>query len=289
MNGMAPIYSALDDLINDFYQLSHISTTFYDATSLQPVIHSNDTGEGFCRRFWDYPDIRARCDQCDRAALRAGSQKDHLHCYTCHAGLLECVYPIFYEDTLLGYLMYGQRRDPGNVAENRERRFQLYRDFSLDVPDMESLYEAIPVMDEQQLTSVGHIMSTVVQHTFLSCMLGDHNAPLSTRILLFIQLRHREPITTDDACRFFRISKSTLQHTIQKDLNSTFIQLLNRQRIDSVCQCLRRSTSIAEAARFSGFPSANYMTRIFHRITGMTPSHYLAQVSSDPNLPSPIL
>ena len=108
-------------------------------------------------------------------------------------------------------------------------------------------------------------------------MLGDHDAPLATRILLYIQLNHRNAIDTDSACEFFNISKSTLQHTIQKDLNSTFITLLNKQRVETVCQCLQRRTPIAEAAAFAGFPSANYMTRIFHRITGITPSHYIAQ------------
>lgn len=275
MNGMTSVYSVLDNFINDFFQLSHISTTFYDATTLQPVIHSNDPAQTFCGAFWDYPDIRARCNQCDRFALQRASQSNQLYCYTCHAGLLECIYPIFYHDTLLGYFMYGQRRDPLNTEENLSRRLQLYRDFDLDIQKMEQLYQATPMMDEQLLTSVGHIMSTIAQHTFLSCMLGDHGAPLSTRILLYIQLNHREDISTDSACELFHISKSTLQHTIQKDLHCTFITLLNRQRIESVCHCLQRNMPIAEAARFSGFPSANYMTRVFHRVTGMTPSQYI--------------
>ena len=281
MNGMAPVYSALDNLINDFYQMSRISTTFYDATTLQPVIHSNDPGNSFCGVFWQHPAIRSRCDQCDRAALQVASCSNHLHCYTCHAGLLECIYPIFYKDTLLGYFMYGQRRAAEDTPENRDKRFQLYRDFNLDPEEMEKLYQSSPVMDEQQLTSVGHIMSTIAQHTFLSCMLGDHDAPLSTRILLYIQLNHRNAIDTNSACEFFSISKSTLQHTIQKDLNSTFVTLLNKQRVETVCQCLQRRTPIAEAAMFAGFPSANYMTRIFHRITGVTPSQYMAQHHTD--------
>ena len=281
MNGMDPVYSALDNLINDFYQLSRISTTFYDATTLQPVIHSNDPGNSFCGTFWNYPAIRARCDQCDRAALQAASRSHSLHCYTCHAGLLECIYPVFYNDTLLGYFMYGQRRTGEDSPEKQEMRLRLYRDFGLDAQELEQLYQDCPVMDEQQLTSVGHIMSTIAQHTFLSCMLGDHDAPLSTRILLYIQLNHRNAIDTNSACEFFNISKSTLQHTIQKDLNSTFVTLLNKQRVETVCQCLQRRTPIAEAAAFAGFPSANYMTRIFHRITGVTPSQYMAQHHTD--------
>lgn len=285
VNGMDPVYSALDNLINDFYQMSHISTTFYDATTLQPVIHSNDPGNSFCGAFWKYPAIRSRCDQCDRSALQVASHNNRLHCYTCHAGLLECIYPIFYKGTLLGYFMYGQRRTAEDTPENREKRFRLYHDFGLDADEMEKLYQASPIMDEQQLTSVGHIMSTIAQHTFLSCMLGDHNAPLATRIMLYIQLNHRNAIDTNSACAFFNISKSTLQHTIQKDLNSTFVTLLNKQRIESVCHCLQRNTPIAEAAMFSGFPSANYMTRIFRRMTGMTPTQYIALHNAQQDTP----
>lgn len=277
MNGMAPVYSALDRLINDFYQMTRISTTFYDATTLQPVIHSNDPGNSFCGVFWQHPAIRSCCDQCDRTALQAASHNQQLHCYTCHAGLLECIYPVFYNDTLLGYFMYGQRRAVEDSPEHHEKRFRLYREYNLDPAEMEKRYLDSPIMDEKQLQAVGHIMSTVAQHTFLRCMLGDHNAPLATRILLYIQLNHRNAIDPDSACTFFNISKSTLQHTIQKGLNSTFITLLNKQRVETVCQCLQRHTPIAEAARFAGFPSANYMTRIFHRMTGITPSQYMAQ------------
>ena len=282
---MAPVYSALDNLINDFYQMTRISTTFYDATTLQPVIHSNDPGASFCGTFWQSQALRSRCDQCDRAALQAASHSQQLHCYTCHAGLLECIYPVFYHDTLLGYFMYGQRRTVEDSPENREKRFRLYREFGLDVEEMERRYLACSVMDEEQLQAVGHIMSTVAQHTFLSCMLGDHNAPLATRILLYIQLNHRLPIDTDSACAFFNISKSTLQHTIRKELNSTFVTLLNNQRIESVCQCLQRGTPVAEAAMLSGFPSANYMTRLFRRTTGLTPTQYAARENGKNALP----
>ena len=277
MNGMDPVYSALDNLINDFFQISRISTTFYDATTLQPVIHSNAPGNSFCGTFWNYPAIRARCDQCDRASLQAASRSRSLHCYTCHAGLLECIYPVFYNDTLLGYFMYGQFRAREDSPEKQEMRLRLYRDFSLDAQKLEQLYQGCPVMDEQQLSSVGHIMSTIAQHTFLSCMLGDHNAPLATRILVYIQLNHHSPIDTNSACAFFNISKSTLQHTIQKDLKSTFVTLVNKQRIESVRHCLQRNMPIAEAAMFAGFPSANYMARVFHRIIGITPSQYIAK------------
>ena len=283
MNGMAPVYSALDDLINDFFRLSHISTTFYDAATLEPVIHSDDPGSSFCGSFWTSPAIRSRCDQCDRAALQAASHSHELHCYTCHAGLLECIYPVFCNDTLLGYFMYGQRRIVEDSPELREKRFRLYEEFGLDAQEMEERYLANPVMDEEQLLAVGHIMSTIAQQTFLSCLLGDHNAPLATRILLYIQLNHRSPIDTDSACAFFSISKSTLQHTIKDALNSTFVALVNKQRIESVCQCLRRGTSMAEAAALSGFPSANYMSRLFRRMMGMTPTQYAAQ--QDAQLP----
>lgn len=274
MNGMTPIYSALDNLIEDFYLLSHISTTFFDAATLQPVIMSSGFGNEFCKRLWENSDIRARCEQCDRAALQIASTNNQLYCYSCHAGLRECISPVFYNETLLGHFMYGQMRSAEDTEENRKKRFALYQDFHLDPDEMEQLYQDTAIMDRPQLTSVSHIMSSLAQHTFLSCMLGDNDAPLATRLLLYINLNHRSAITTDTACKFFGISKSKLQHTIQAELSSSFVKLVNQQRVETVCLCLQKGMSICESAAFSGFPSHNYMTRVFHQLTGMTPSQY---------------
>lgn len=275
MKGMDPIYSALEELIDDIYQLSHIPSTYYDPVTLKPVIVTNGFANHFCERLRAHPEIERRCEQCDRAALIAAGHSNQQHRYTCHAGLLECVYPIVYNDVPLGYFMYGQLRSPEDTPENREKRFRLYRDFNLDANAMERLYQNSPTLDDE-LTSVGHIMTSIAQHTFLSCMLGDRSAPLATRILLYISLNHRAPITTDTACEFFNISKSKLHHTIKQELNSTFITLLNKQRVESVCHFLQRSNQIAGAAAFSGFSSANYMTRVFRQTLGMTPSEYIA-------------
>ena len=100
-------------------------------------------------------------------------------------------------------------------------------------------------------------------------------------VFFYINQHYTEDITVEQLISASKLSKSTLQHTIQKDLNSTFVTLLNKQRVETVCQCLQRRTPIAEAAAFAGFPSANYMTRIFHRITGVTPSQYMAQHHTD--------
>lgn len=282
MKVMDPIYSALKELIDDIYQLSHIPSTYFDPVTFKPIVITNGFANNFCERLWEHPAIKQRCEQCDRAALQAASHSNQLHRYTCHAGLLECVYPIVYNDIPLGFFMYGQLRDPEDSPQSREKRFQLYRDFNLNAEAMEKLYQSSPTLDDE-LNSVGHIMASIAQHTFLSCMLGDHSAPLSTRILLYISLNHRSPITTDSACEFFNISKSKLHHTIKKELNSTFIKLLNKKRVESVCHFLQRSSHIAEAAAFSGFSSANYMTRVFRQQLNVTPTEYIArqQISSD--------
>ncbi len=73
-----------------------------------------------------------------------------------------------------------------------------------------------------------------------------------------------------------RIQRTSLQHT-----HHAVFRFFKGGR-----HLLQRSIPIAEAALFSGFPSPNYMTRVFRRMTGMTPTQYIAcRSAAQQNLP----
>ena len=141
---------------------------------------------------------------------------------------------------------------------------------------MRAMYDKLPVADESRMLSAGRIMTTIVRYAYLRNLTGDFNAPLMLRLKIYIQLNYMNPVSIDTACAFFNVSRSHLCHTIRKEFGSTFTAMLSQQRVESVCRSLHNGLSVPEAAVRAGFGSANYMIRIFKKITGVTPKQYMA-------------
>ena len=55
--------------------------------------------------------IRDLCVKSDEHWCREAANKKRVEYYTCHAGLQEAIYPVFFENTLLGFIVMGQFRN----------------------------------------------------------------------------------------------------------------------------------------------------------------------------------
>lgn len=274
-------YAQLSELMEDFYCLTKIRISFWN-DKFQKCAMAPSTGDSdFCRELRKIDDINIQCSTCDRLALKEARELGRgLFCFNCGAGLKEYVYPAYYRDSLLGYFMFGQVRNHANDTEGNAQRQRLYYTYRLDEAYMTSLYQKLPPVEESLLLSAGRMLSSLASYAHLNNLLGSQNEPLAERLLRYIENNFKEPVSIESACIALYTSRSTLCHTIRKDLNSTFLALLNQQRIENVKACLTNGQSVAEAAFNSGFQSASYMTRIFRRLAGDTPSQYQAGLHS---------
>lgn len=76
------------------------------------------------------------------------------------------------------------------------------------------------------------------------------------------------------ALHTFRVSRSTISHTLRANLGLSFVELVNRHRIEYVGRCLRQGDRVAAAARAAGYANPAYCSRVFCKINGVTPQYY---------------
>ena len=279
------IYSNLQDMMEDFYILTHIRISFWDSTGRKCFMAPEEGNCAFCSELRKIPAIDQLCSSRDEAALlNARNSEDRLYRFQCAAGLNEYVYPVHYRDRLLGYFMYGQVRLVTDDETTDARRQELCQTNGLDVEHMQSLYEELPVTTEEAMLSAGRMMANLARHSYLNGILADYDTPFPVRMRLYLENGFMNPITVDSACTFFNVSRSHLCRAIQKEMHTTFSKLLNQRRIENVCKCLRKGQSIREAAVGSGFQSDNYMIRVFKSIMDCTPMQYVAQCRRDGNM-----
>lgn len=275
MQDINPNYAHLQEMIEDFYHLTKIRISFWSPSGEKLFMAPQSGNSAFCQELRNIKEIDHECHNCDLQALKCAQQfENRLYRFQCAAGMIEYVYPVIYQNTLLGYFMYGQVRNESIDIAGRYHRNKLYHTHDLDTQHMTQLYKQLPYADEEALLAAGRMMASIASFAYLNGFIADYSTPLAIRVQRYIQVHFMNPITLDSICSVFNVSRSSMCHTIQTELGSTFLKLLNQTRIENVCRCLENGLSVSEAALQSGFQSPNYMARIFKGIMRCTPSEY---------------
>jgi len=276
------IYSQLSDLLEDFYKVTKIRISFWNSEGVKCLMAPADGNSDFCNALRKIPDIEALCQKCDRDALKNVLKKEaSLYQFRCSAGLVEYVIPAYYSGNLLGYFMFGQVRNPNKQEDGSIERLALYREYHFDAEYMDALYMRLPTVEESAMISAGRMLVALTRYAYQNGHIWDQTLPLIQKVERYIQTNFMYPIGIDTACTALHVSRSTLSHTIQREMCSTFTSLLKRQRAQNVRKCLQNGQTIAEAAYNSGFQSVNYMTRVFKELIDMSPSQYQQALRQD--------
>ena len=95
------------------------------------------------------------------------------------------------------------------------------------------------------------------------------------RALRFIREHYREPIGVDDVIAASQTSRCGLYRAFQKHVGRSVGQEIDRQRVEHAKTLLRQSREkLYRIAHSSGLSGAEHFTRVFRRVTGITPSAY---------------
>ena len=82
-------------------------------------------------------------------------------------------------------------------------------------------------------------------------------------------------IILDDVAAHVFLNRSYLSQLFKKEMGISFGDYLEKVRIDRAKQLIRSSTkSMSEIAGFVGFSNQNYFTKVFKKVTGVSPLKY---------------
>ena len=98
------------------------------------------------------------------------------------------------------------------------------------------------------------------------------------RIVEYIDNHFASPVTLAVLAESFHINSSYLCKLFKEKMNISFVSYLNQVRIDHVKQLLKNPRfSLEEIAEKTGFNNANYLVRVFKKMTGRTVGEYRRQ------------
>ncbi len=130
------------------------------------------------------------------------------------------------------------------------------------------------IRDEEQLARWLRRTCEAIFDSLETLNRRDPEVELFQRCLRWINEHCDEDLGRDAVAAAIGISPPRLTRLIKTHAGRGFNDLLNRARIDRAKELLDHGRSALEVAIDVGFADASYFTKVFRRLTGMTPSAY---------------
>jgi len=193
--------------------------------------------------------------------------------HVCHAGILECVVPVFWEEELIWMLFAGQARAEGDYAH-------LVRDRRTTGPASQSA--TLPALPEARAQSILEALRQLRARLLLwlrQAVRTEGAAPPTgnrrLRILHFLHDHHRTEIKLGDLAAHLGLSESRTSHAVGEHFGCGYARLLQRMRLSTAASLLRSSTlPVLDVCLGSGFQDLSHFHKIFRARFGMTPLQY---------------
>ncbi len=242
----------------------------YDGTEL---ISGDDRPRcQFCSMLRSQLGYEFRCRHLDRKMqLQAASVKE-LTRYTCHAGMVEAVMPVFTVDRLIGYIMIGQFRTSDSLKNSIRRHWQLM--FKND--ELNNVFLQSPCYDEERINDITGLFSILVKTIISHHLVMVYSDISIQKIISYIDEYPQSNITITEAANMLNCSRSTLTHSFKKATGQSFKKYLINRKLKYADELLksRKDMKINEIANSIGYEDPYLFSRVYKKHRLQSPSDF---------------
>ncbi len=263
----------LDKLMFDFHYLTGLSVGIFDGESRELCSYPKRENT-FCRIIKSTPEGKRRCELSDKAVCAESIKKGSAVTHCCHAGLLDTAVPIKYQDTVLGFIMFGQIANSEPEITNKLLK-TLSTELNLDYNEISLAHKKLEVMDAEKIEAAINIIKTATRYLWLSEYIKIEHDTFATKIDEYINEHLSETLSVKEICLHFGISKNRLYEISHKWFGKTFLAHVADARIEKAKQLLTTTDyPISRISNMVGIKDYNYFSKFFKEHTGTSPLKY---------------
>lgn len=261
-------------LLDDFAALLDVRVTFFSIAGECLRRGKEMRNCDYCRLIQNELGHREQCVSmdCNKRSEALESGKDIS--YRCHAGLHECLAVVRIKGQPAGFVMMGQFRLEGD-------KMPEFPGLELaQVQELKRAYEALPCLSSEKLQAVTGVLRTLIDYITVREFAVLQSDYLRTEINKYIERHITEDIRLPEMARKLGRSVSTISQFLRKNYHTSFKNLQLEARLKLAEQFWQNNpdATVAEAAFASGFRDQFYFSRVFHRMRGLPPGKYRAQL-----------
>lgn len=259
-------------LIHDCGLYISLHPQFHDSVILDSKlriynIHQNS----YCIFLKSVDGVHKACVDCQRKA--AVKCKHGSFCGVCHAGVMEYVYPISDGKSAIGFISISGYSTP-DAAKYHQNLSAVFR---INLDALNDNYKALsPVIPaKEQIDTLINPLQRMLELAYMRASSVIKPTVFYQKVLLYVKEHHTEDLTSEDICRHFSCSRSYLSHQFKKNCDMSIREYINQLRIEDAKTLLTNSKlNVTEISIVVGFNDSNYFSKIFKKITGVSPAHY---------------
>lgn len=267
----------LHRLLVDFYAVTGQRVGIFDVNfhiiMEYPVKHNP-----FCAMIRGREEGVRRCKDCDNRGMKEALHTGKTVSYRCHAGLWEVCSPLYDEDGIAGYIMFGQVLYNRAVDKQRRDVWEKCRELIPDETLFLKMFHQIRKIEPEFINATAHIMSACVEYIRWEQLIKSHREGLWGQMQYYMERHAFHPFTLSEMAADLCVSVSTLCKTAKLSTGKSVGKLVSQLRVERAKQYLMESDlAVSEIATLVGMEDYNYFSRLFRQTVGCSPSQYRQQ------------
>ena len=263
----------LSKVFRDFYTLTNIKIVLFNKEK-EVLLEYPSTKTTFCNLISKDIYWGKRCLDCDRKNIDICSKLGKTSEYFCHLGLFEAVTPIYDNNGIMGYVMFGQVLVNNKNLERVKQ--QLKKSFiEEDFPNINDAIENIPVKSEAELSACVTVLQAITAYMLSNQWVVPQKSEFIRHMDRFIEKNIEEEISVDDICAEFHIRRTRLYSIAKKYLECSIALYIRKQRIHHALRLLDETDeSVSTIACKVGFSDYGHFSRVFKQFIGTSATNY---------------
>lgn len=280
----------IQTLIQDLHNLTGATVSFYDANLKILEYSRRKTSQyNYCDFIQNDPRLSNACQLSDELHFStSNSTNQPYYIYTCHAGLIEIIVPIYDNTIKLGTIIIGKLRDKEMIYSSPAKIKKFIKTKKLN-PELLEYYNTQPCLSHEEIQSLINVASSAFQNIVSKQLIKNKTDILFNEIIQYINQNIKEQITVEMLCKRFATNKNSLYKIFKDNSGKTITDYITHQRINHAAHLLTTTNlPITEIAFSVGYCECNYFTSVFKKRMRQSPLKYRKRfmLSSMLNLPN---
>lgn len=272
---MAYIFNSekIKKLLSDFYLSTNVSVAFYDSN--MNLVANLPEHTPYCKCVRNKKDCIKNCSLSNLSHMKDSVANHQMVSYTCHAGLMETIIPVTYEETLIGFMQIGQFRDESGKFSSEEMIKEVAKTYKINQTKLIKLYRNLPVLSEDKLQAVIQIMMILIKSFWDDSLITLNRSMLSVKVERYILEHLKEKLSVESICDYFFLSKNALYRLFNDEFNTTVGNFITNKRIHLAEKMLKETvTPVTQISAECGFVDYNYFIKAFKKQKGLPPLQF---------------
>jgi AraC-like DNA-binding protein len=264
-------------LIDSFALCFKINISIFSSGMDEIMAGFRDPNVRFCQLLRKGLQSRSNC--CQQASLLWEYRESEFESmvYSCHRDLAEAVMPVKLKGILLGYALIGQFRTKNELNGGV---LKGWINAGLDAQTLRTAFEEHPFFDKKTLESMLRLFSMLLSFLVTREYVKIRQPGLAESVSHWLEIHISESLDLNRIAVIMNRSRSTISHTIKRQLGMSFKELCILKRIQRFENIIAGDPgiSIREAAALAGYRDPFYFSRIYKKVRLAAPSAYLKSI-----------